>query len=116
MLRLFTRSVIYCRINTKFPSPQPLGVEWEESSEKYTDYYLTVSVIPLSHPLFGRVLDPALQLMFADRILLNLGTRNMVLDPAIQWVTAAGVTVNMTEKVSPSNTPAGWQAMEIGDW
>ena len=115
MLQLFTRSVIYCRINTKFPSPQPLGV-WEESSVKYTDYYLTVSVIPLSHPLFGRSQDVALQLMFAERILLNLGTRNVLLDPVIQWLTPAGVTVSMTDKVMPVNTPAGWQAMEIGDW
>ena len=91
-------------------------MEWEESSRKFLNYYLTVSVLPLSHPSFRRKLDVALQLMCAERILLNLGTRNMLLDPGIQWVTPAGVIVDMTTLVLPERTPQGWQAMEIGDW
>jgi hypothetical protein len=103
------------RYNLRYISPAPLGIEWEESSERYTDYLLVVSMINLTHPGWGRTLPPQLQIMCAERILFGLNVRNMFTDGGLVWGVLGGVVVEVRARMTAVMTPAGFRDMEIGD-
>jgi hypothetical protein len=67
-------------VNLLFNPPTPLGLEWQESSKRYTDLFLALCEATHTHPGFFRVLPEALQLAIARRLLNCLGLRNPVID------------------------------------
>jgi hypothetical protein len=102
------------RYNLRYDSPAPLGIEWEESSERYTDYLLVLSMVNLTHPGWGRSLLPPIQIMCAERILLGLNVRNMFVDAGLVWE-VGGVVVDVRARVTAVMTPVGFRAMQICD-
>ena len=82
-------------MNLLFNPPTPLGLEWQESSKRYTDLFLALCEANHTHPGFFRVLPEALQLAIARRLLNCLGLRNPVLDPNIRCPLCKNVAVKL---------------------
>jgi hypothetical protein len=101
------------RYNQRHQPAIPLGIEWEESSERYTDYLLAISMINLTHPGWGRALPDPIQILCSERILLGLNVGNLLLDGGIMW--GEGVLLrDIRARITAMQTPAGYTAFQIG--